>query len=136
LEQDDAVAELAQAAEPQPEPGAGDPLAGLAGKVVGLYTLTPGVAQRVTRMLRARCADIEIETNDDLVSTERLRGLAQRADVMVVAFQSAKHAATDAIIAVRGRERVVRALGKGAGGVIRALETSVVDAPDLGQHAA
>lgn len=99
-----------------------DPLQVLAGKTVGVYSLTPGVQNRVVRLLGDRCPTAVVEINGDMVSTEQLRALAKKADVMVVAFRSAKHAATDAIVAVRGRENILPARGKGSAGVLRALE--------------
>jgi hypothetical protein len=106
-----------------------DPLAeALAKKIVGVYSLTPGVRNRVVRLLASRCPTATVEVNADLVSTESLRNLAERADVMVVAFQSAKHAATDAIVAARGRRNILPAAGKGSAGVMRALEDWAVQA--------
>lgn len=120
LGEEDAV--LAVLGEPSIAPAGSDPLSSLAGKAIGIYSLTPGVRSRVVRVLEARCPTATVEVNADLVSTEQLRALAARADLMVVAFQSAKHAATDAIVAVRGRHGLVPAAGKGSAGVLRALE--------------
>jgi hypothetical protein len=109
--------------DPPPVLPATDPLhAALVDKTIGVYSLTPGVQTRIVRLLGARCPSATVEVNSDHVSTERLRALAARADVMVVAFQSAKHAATDAIVAVRGRRDVLPSAGKGSAGVLRALE--------------
>jgi hypothetical protein len=106
----------------QPEETERDTLESLNDKEIGIYTLTPGAGTRVIRTLKERCPTAVVEVNGDLVSTEKLRALARRADVMVVAFQSAKHAATDAIIAVRGRSQVIPAIGKGSAGILRSLE--------------
>lgn len=101
---------------------AGDPFDVFAGLTVGLYTLTPGVGQRVHAVMASRCPSARVEVNDDLVSTDALRAVATRADVMVVAYRSAQHAATDAIVAIRGRNGVVPVQGKGSAGCLRALE--------------
>jgi hypothetical protein len=114
--------------EQQDEPD-DDPLQALGGLEIGIYTLTPGAGTRVIRTLSERCPDAVVQVNADLVSTEQLRALAQRADVMVVSFQSAKHAATDAIVAARGRSRVVPARGKGSAGILRSLEDWAAKAP-------
>ena len=108
--------------EVRSEPDDIDPLEKFAGKTIGVYTLTPGVRHRVVEALRVRCPSIDVEVNSDLVSTSALRALAKRADVMIVALQSAKHAATDAIVAVRGRDNIVAAKGRGSVGIIRTLE--------------
>jgi hypothetical protein len=120
------AAAIAVLGEPE-EREDGDPLSALKGKAVGIYTLTPGVATRVVRTLSERCPTASVEVNSDFVSTEQLRALARRADVMVVAFQSAKHAATDAIIAARGRSKVLPARGKGSAGILRSLEDWAAD---------
>jgi len=99
-----------------------DPLLALAGKSIGIYTLTPGAGSRAARVLRDRCPTASVQVNGDLVSTEGLRALARRADIMVVAFHSAKHAATGAIVAIRGRSGVVSVRGKGSVGILRSLE--------------
>jgi hypothetical protein len=104
------------------ELGERDLLAALSGKSIGIYTLTPGAGGRVVRVLGDRCPTAIVEVNSDLVSTEQLRALARRVDVMVVAFQSAKHAATEAIVAARGRARVLAVKGKGSAGILRCLE--------------
>jgi hypothetical protein len=41
---------------------------------------------------------------------------------MVVAYRAAQHAATDAIVVIRGRDGIIRAQGKGSVGLVRALE--------------
>jgi hypothetical protein len=106
-----------------------DPLEALSGLQIGIYTLTPGAGTRVIRTLSERCPGAVVEVNADVVSTQQLRALARRADVMVVAFQSAKHAATDAIIATRGRSQVVPARGKGSAGLLRSLEDWAASVP-------
>src|SRR5262249_32494416 len=107
-----------------------EPLEALSGLRIGIYTLTPGAGTRVIRTLSERCPGAVVEGNADLVSTKQLRALARRADVMVVAYQSAKHAATDAIIAARGRSRVVPARGKGSAGILRSLEDWAATVPN------
>lgn len=99
-----------------------DPLMFLEGKKLGIYTLFPGVAQRVASIVSSRCPGADVVANDDHVATPGLRSLAESADYMVVALGSAQHAATDAIVGIRGRDRVVRAMGRGSSGMLRALE--------------
>ena len=96
--------------------------AALAGLILGIYTLTPGVAQRVERVLRARTDIAEVAVNSDHVSTKALVALARRADVMVVVKRSAKHAATDAIFRERSPESTIVPSGKGSSAVLRSLE--------------
>ena len=105
-----------------------DPLSILRHKFVGIYTLMIGAGTRAKQIVERRCPQAVVETNNDTVASPRLVNLAERADAMVVAYQHAQHAATDAIIAARGRERVIRAAGKGTAGLIRALERWALDA--------
>lgn len=101
--------------------------AGLAGLVVGIYTLTPGVGQRVERVLNATTDIAEIVVNSDYVSTNALVALARRADVMVVVKRSAKHAATDAIFRERSPGSTIVPPGKGSSAVLRSLEQWAAD---------
>lgn len=117
--------EVAAALLPTPptdESTYGDPLARLSRKTVGIYTLTRGAGVRARDIVLSRCSGADVEVNGDTVATGKLRALAERADVMVVAYRSAQHAATDAIVAVRGRRGIVPARGKGSVALIRALE--------------
>jgi hypothetical protein len=103
----------------------------LVGLTVGLYTLTKGVGQRVSAVLRA-VGGVDFEVNDDHVSTDRLLALARRADVMVVVKRSAKHSATDAIFSVRDLRDTPVPSGKGSAAVLRSLQEWAVDRAPVG----
>ena len=124
--------ELAALLPPPPAAGSAedDPLARLSARTIGFYTLMPGAGTRARDSVRSRCPGVaDVETNGDTVSTPALRSLANRADAMVVAHRAAQHAATDAIVAIRGRDRIIPAQGKGSVGLIRALEQWALEQP-------
>lgn len=88
--------------------------------VVGIYTLTDGSGERVAKLLEGEYPGISVRVNHDAVSTPQLRELAKRADIFVICWLSAKHAATDAINQVRPTDRVtIYAPGKGASSIYR-----------------
>lgn len=69
--------------------------------LVGLYTLSPQVGQRVKATLERLFPGMNVVVNEDHVRTDALDALAASADVMIVMLRSAKHAATGAISRVR-----------------------------------
>jgi hypothetical protein len=94
----------------------------LAGAFIGIYSLTEKAAERAGRMVERVFQARRVETNSDKVATDRLRSLAGKADILVVATGSAKHAATDAIQAVRGNSRpTLYPSGRGCSSIVRAL---------------
>jgi hypothetical protein len=98
----------------------------LDGKTIGIYSLLPGAAQSLGRRLAPLCSPALIEGNTDTVATTALRSLAARADFLIVDTWHASHAATNAIDAVRPRERQVFPAGRGVSAFVQALERSIV----------
>jgi hypothetical protein len=97
---------------------------------VGIYTLAEGVGERVARMLHEEYPDADVRVNHDTVSTPQLRELARRADIFVVCWLSAKHAATDAISQERSRDQVtIYAPGKGSSSILREIRSCWDAAP-------
>jgi hypothetical protein len=64
---------------------------------IGIYTLRDDAGQRAQALLQRLYPGSTIQLNNDHVATAALRQLAESADVLVVNWTSAKHAATDAI---------------------------------------
>jgi hypothetical protein len=90
--------------------------------VVGIYTLTEGVGERVARILGEEYQGITVRVNNDTVSTPQLRELAKRADIFVICWLSAKHAATGSIVQERpGDRKTVYAPGKGSSSICREI---------------
>jgi len=62
-----------------------------------LYTLQPGVAERVRHMIEAAAADVTVHISSDHTGTDHLRSICRMADVVVLATRAAKHSATEFI---------------------------------------
>jgi len=89
---------------------------------VGVYTLTETAGRNAQAVLAPMAPGIKVELNHDHDATAALAALVARADLFVVAWASAKHAATNFIKSRRGSKPLVYALGKGASSLIRAIE--------------
>lgn len=99
------------------------PIAGkLSNLTVGVYTLTETAGRNARSVLASIEPDIKVELNHDHDATAALAALVARADLFVIAWASAKHAATNFIKSRRGSKPLVYALGKGASSLIRAIE--------------
>jgi len=91
-------------------------------RVVGIYTLTEGVGERVAWILGEEYPSITVRVNNDTVSTPQLRELAKRADIFVICWLSAKHAATGSIVQERPADReTIYAPGKGSSSICREI---------------
>jgi hypothetical protein len=90
----------------------------LADKLVAVYTLNESVGHRVKQALQAESPRVRVESLDDHVSSPRLVDLARSADLFVVCWQSAKHAATEAIKRARPSTRpTIYPTGKGSSSI-------------------
>lgn len=69
----------------------------LESKSILLYTLQPGVAERVRHMIEAAAADVTVHISSDHTGTDHLRSICRMADVVVLATRAAKHSATEFI---------------------------------------
>ncbi len=97
----------------------------LSGKRVGIYTLTPGVAQRFEKVLSNKYPGINVQSNQDKVCTEALTALSKGADYLVVVTRSATHSATGCIDDNRPGDRILRATGKGSASALARLFEAV-----------
>jgi hypothetical protein len=102
----------------------------LDGKVIGVYSLLPRAADSLRRRLSSLCSPHAVEGNADTVATAALHSLAARADFMIIDPYHAAHAATNAIDAVRSRDRQIFPVGRGTSAFLRALE-NVISASSL-----
>ncbi|MER2507991.1 MAG: protein DpdD [Amaricoccus sp.] len=103
----------------QPEPLAGP---SLSGKILGIYTLTEAAGRQAEALLRAAIPGLVVDLNHDHGGSAALAAMVARADLVVVAWASAKHAATEFIKARRGGRPLTYAAGKGATSILRAVE--------------
>ena len=94
----------------------------LSGKTLGIYTLTEAAGRQAEAILRAAIPGVAVNLNHDHGGSAALAAMVTRADLVVVAWASAKHAATQFIKARRGGRPLVYAAGKGATSILRAVE--------------
>lgn len=97
----------------------------LAGRLVGVYSLTEGIGDRLQQRLRPLCREVRVEQNSDHVATERLRSLATGADYLIVDTKHATHSATGAIDKVRPRERQLFPSGGGMSSMLARLREAL-----------
>lgn len=96
---------------------------------VGIYTLTEGAARTARDLLLREHPGMRITLNHDHGGTSSLAALVQRADLFVIAWGSATHAATD-FIRDRREKPIVYAAGKGASSIIKAIEEFAATSPE------
>ena len=96
-------------------------LANLGSRRVLLYTLTVGLAESVQRLITDEAPEATVWTSNDHGGSNTLRQHARNADFALVAWSSAKHAATNAIKAERAGRTTTMVAGKSRSSFITAL---------------
>jgi hypothetical protein len=91
-----------------------------------IYSLMTTASTRAASILSARHPQLEIETCDDLVGSDRLRQQVRRSDLVVITDRAATHPATDAIRAELGERDPVYAMGRGSSSIIEAVEGALL----------
>jgi hypothetical protein len=94
----------------------------MAGMRIAIYSLTESSSRQAKAALEHITPAVIVDTNADHGGTARLRALAENADLFVIMWLSAKHAATNFIRDHRGDRPLVFASGKGFSSVLRAIE--------------
>jgi hypothetical protein len=93
----------------------------LAGKKIGIYTLTETAGARAKAALKELFPLSIVEVNSDTVSTSTLANLARTADIFVFAWRSSSHQAFFCIKeALSGRDPTYAA-GKGTASIVNAV---------------
>ena len=106
-------------------PADSQPIEGL----VAIYTLTENVGRRIKRSLVEEFPHATIELLHDHVNSLRLQDLASRADLFVVCWQSAKHAATNAVRAARPSHLpTLYPTGKGSSSILSEIRAFILQA--------
>jgi len=100
----------------------------LAGLRIAIYSLTESSSRQAKAALEALSPTVAVDTNADHGGTARLRALSENSDLFVMAWLSAKHAATDFIREHRGDRPLVYAQGKGFSSILRAVEDHLLRA--------
>jgi hypothetical protein len=102
----------------------------LAGRLVGIYTLTPQVAIRAREGIERQFPGVRVQIDSSQDSTDSLEHLAATADYLIVSLRSAKHAATDAIDRRRPRDLpTLIPRGRGSSRMVEALIDAVQSTP-------
>jgi hypothetical protein len=94
----------------------------LRGLHIAIYSLTESSSRQAVVALGQLEPTIVVDCNADHGGTPRLRALAQGADIFVMTWLSAKHAATDFIRDHRGDRPLLYAQGRGFSSILRAIE--------------
>jgi len=97
----------------------------LKGLRIAIYSLTESSSRQAKTALEEISADVTVDINSDFGGTTRLKALAENADVFVISWLSATHAATDFIRQWRGDRQLVYAQGKGFSSILRAVEEAI-----------
>jgi len=98
----------------------------LAGLRVAIYSMTESSSRQAKIALEEITPAVTVETNADHGGSVRLRALAENSDIFVVAWRSAKHAATDFIREHRGRRTLLYSQGRGFSSILRAIENHLL----------
>jgi hypothetical protein len=94
----------------------------LKNRSIAIYTLTESAGRQAESALRELEPSVEVSLAHDHVASPRLVRLARDADIFVMTAASAKHAATDCILANRGEGIILYAPGRGFSGIVRVIE--------------
>jgi hypothetical protein len=106
----------------------------LRGKSIAIYTLTESAGRQAATALIEQESSISVALAHDHVASPKLIRLARDVDVFVLAAASAKHAATDCILAHRGDRPLLYAPGRGFSGIVRVLEEYARGVPRSTRH--
>jgi hypothetical protein len=94
----------------------------LKNRSIAIYTLTESAGRQAETAIRELEPSVDISLAHDHVASPRLIRLARDADIFVMTAASAKHAATDCILANRGEGIILYAPGRGFSGIVRVVE--------------
>ncbi|TIV72098.1 MAG: hypothetical protein E5V89_06990 [Mesorhizobium sp.] len=94
----------------------------LDGLRIAIYSLTESSSRQAKAAIEEIAPTAFVDCNADHGGTARLRALAENADIFVVAWLSAKHAATEFIREHRAHRPLLYAQGRGFSSILRAIE--------------
>ncbi len=93
------------------------------GKKISIYTLTERASLQAKKILEDIAPGIEIFCNSDQGGTDKLKSLSKNSDIFVIAWLSAKHAATEFIRNNLGKDcSLIYSSGRGYSSIIRCIE--------------
>lgn len=94
----------------------------LKGLRIAIYSLTESSSRQAKAAIEEVAPTAVVDCNADHGGTARLRALAENADLFVMTWLSAKHAATDFIREHRASRPLLYAQGRGFSSILRAVE--------------
>lgn len=94
----------------------------LRGLRIAIYSLTESSSRQAMVALGELEPTVSVDCNADHGGTARLKALAESADIFVMTWLSAKHAATDFIREHRDDRVLLYAQGRGFSSILRAIE--------------
>lgn len=94
----------------------------LSGLRIAIYSLSENASRQAKTVIEATSPTTTVDLSADHGGSVRLKALAEGADLFVIAWLSAKHAATDYIREHRGDRPIAYAQGKGFSSLVRAVE--------------
>jgi hypothetical protein len=97
----------------------------LAGKTIGIYTLTEAAGVRAKSALRELFPYCTVEVNSDTVCTSSLTNLARTADIFVFAWRSSSHQAFFCVKDALGGRDPIYAAGKGTASLVNAVRGAI-----------
>ncbi|AMS39349.1 protein DpdD [Aminobacter aminovorans] len=89
---------------------------------IAIYSLTEAASRQAKAAIEEIAPTAIVDCNADHGGTARLRALAENADLFVMTWLSAKHAATDFIREHRANRPLLYAQGRGFSSILRAIE--------------
>lgn len=89
---------------------------------IAIYSLTESSMRQAKMAIEEVEPTAKVDCNSDHGGTAKLRALAEGADIFVMAWLSAKHAATDFIREHRSGRSLLYAQGRGFSSILRAIE--------------
>jgi hypothetical protein len=92
---------------------------------IAIYSLTESSSRQAKAAIEEVAPTAVVDCNADHGGTARLRALAENADIFVMTWLSAKHAATDFIREHRGGRPLLYAQGRGFSSILRAVEDHI-----------
>jgi hypothetical protein len=117
------------AAEPEKSEDLANRVKGLR---IAIYSLTESSSRQAKETIEELAPGAVVDCNADHAGTARLRALAENADLFVVTWLSAKHAATDFIREHRAGRPLVYAQGRGSSSILRAVEDYIrIQSPEV-----
>ena len=94
----------------------------LQGLRIAIYSLTESSSRQAKSAIEEIAPTAIVDCNADHGGTVRLRALANNADLFVIAWRSATHAATDFVREHREHRPLLYAQGRGFSSILRAIE--------------